>query len=79
MDDIIQLVSFIGANTSRKLTGNGLELESAWTLTPPFACRATSHQYTIDGATDHDAGSARTIRSTPGWTGVCPELVSARK
>ncbi|HEX5310623.1 TonB-dependent receptor [Aquabacterium sp.] len=58
MDDIIQLVSFVYQNTG-KLTGNGVELESAWTLSPAVRLSGNySYQYTVDGATSHDAGSA---------------------
>lgn len=58
MDDIIQLVSFVYQNTG-KLTGQGLELETAWT--PHAQLRFTgnySYQHTVDGATQHDAGNA---------------------
>ena len=58
MDDNIQLVNLVYENTG-KLTGNGLELESAWTLSPLMRLSGNySYQYTLDGATRHDAGNA---------------------
>ncbi|MDE2592682.1 MAG: TonB-dependent receptor [Burkholderiales bacterium] len=58
MDDIIQLVSFQYQNTGR-LTGDGLELESSWTVNKTLRISGNcSYQFTEDGANQHDAGNA---------------------
>ena len=58
MDNIIQLVSFVYQNTG-KLSGNGLELETNWTVNNTLRLSGNySFQYSIDGASQHDAGNA---------------------
>lgn len=58
MDNIIQLVGTLYQNTG-KLTGNGLELESSWTVNKKLRLSGNySYQYSVDGANDHDAGNA---------------------
>ncbi len=58
MDDIIQLVSFVYQNTG-SLTGNGMELESSWTVSKTLRVSGNySLQFTQDGANQHDAGNA---------------------
>lgn len=58
MDNIIQLVSFAYQNTG-KLSGNGLELETTWAANKQWQLSGNySFQYSIDGASQHDAGNA---------------------
>ncbi len=58
MDDLIQLVGFQYQNTGR-LTGDGLELESSWTVSKTLRISGNySYQFTTDGANQHDAGNA---------------------
>lgn len=58
MDNIIQLVNVTYQNTG-KLSGNGLELEANWSINKQWQVSGNySFQYSVDGATQHDAGNA---------------------
>lgn len=58
MDNIIQLVSFVYQNTG-ELSGNGLEVESTWAINSILRLSGNySFQYSIDGASQHNAGNA---------------------
>lgn len=58
MDNIIQLVNFVYQNTGQ-LSGNGLELETSWTISNTLRLSGNySFQYSIDDARHHDAGNA---------------------
>lgn len=58
MDNIIQLVSGVYQNKGKQ-SGNGLELESHWTVNNTLRLSGNySFQYSIDKASQHDAGNA---------------------
>lgn len=58
IDNIIQLVSGVYQNKGKQ-SGNGLELESNWAINNTLRLSGNySFQYSIDGASQHDAGNA---------------------
>lgn len=58
MKDIIQLVSMVYQNTG-ELSGSGLELETSWAAHSKLRLSGNySFQYSLDGASRHDAGNA---------------------
>ena len=58
MDNIIQLVSGVYQNKGKQ-SGNGLELESHWAVNNKLRLSGNySFQYSIDKASQHDAGNA---------------------
>ena len=58
MDNIIQLVNVTYQNTG-ELSGNGLELETNWAINKQWRVSGNySFQYSVDRASQHDAGNA---------------------